>query len=281
MSDYGRGDGPYPDRPNDPWGRDDAYPSHPSSPYGPPEQYGRPPAQYHPDRAGSGDRYGGYGDPDPAGYREPGGYQHPGHQSPGYREPGYHEPGHPEPGYRDAAGYPGSAGYPPVDAPAPVADPRQPPSVPWDPPAPRPAKRSPTGLIITLVAALVIVLCGGGGLALYLLNSKDSSTTAQPKPPGGAGNAAAPSGNPTASAAGTPSYDPSSIIKGQCVANDGTEDVPRLRVVGCAAGSYLVLARFDGTADTKKCSTVAGSTHDYFYETTPGTLDFVLCLKKQ
>jgi hypothetical protein len=131
---------------------------------------------------------------------------------------------------------------------------------------------------------LVFVLCGGGGLALYLLNSKGSTPTAQGSPVvqgSPATGAAGSSGNPTRSGAPTPSYDPSSIIKGQCVANDGTEDQPRLRVVGCTPGSYLVLARFDGTADTKKCTTVAGSTHDYFYETTPGTLDFVLCLKKQ
>jgi hypothetical protein len=118
------------------------------------------------------------------------------------------------------------------------------------------------------------VLCGGGGLALYLLNSKNSTPDAH-RPP-----SATPSGG-TGSPTAAPSSDPRSIIKGQCVANDGTEDEPQLRVVDCTPGAYLVLARFDGTDDTGRCNTVAGSTHDYFYQTTPSTLDFVLCLKKQ
>ena len=41
------------------------------------------------------------------------------------------------------------------------------------------------------------------------------------------------------------------------------------------------LAHFDGTKDDTKCDTVAGSTHKFFYDTSPDTLDFVLCLKKQ
>ena len=140
-------------------------------------------------------------------------------------------------------------------------------------------KKSSTGLIVTLVVVLMLVLCGGGALALYLIGSKDSSPTAQ-KSAGSAGPVASASAGQL-SAAASSGYDPTSIIKGQCVVNDGDENTPRLRVATCGAGTYLVLARFDGTDDTKKCDPVAGSTHNYYYQTTPATLDFVLCLKKQ
>ncbi len=138
-----------------------------------------------------------------------------------------------------------------------------------------PAKRGPTGLIITLVAVLVVVLCGAGALGYYLLKGDNGKT---PAAAGGA-TSASPSASPTASAA--PSYDPTSIIKGQCVVNDGDDQAPKLRVVACGPNTFQVLARFDGTKDDTKCDTVAGSTHKYFYDTTPDTLDFVLCLKKQ
>jgi hypothetical protein len=64
------------------------------------------------------------------------------------------------------------------------------------------------------------------------------------------------------------------------VQNTGTEDAPMLRVVTCGPGTFQVLSRIDGTVDIGKCKQVPGSTHHYFYDTTPDTLDFVLCLKK-
>jgi hypothetical protein len=132
-----------------------------------------------------------------------------------------------------------------------------------------------SGLVITLAAILVLVLCGGGTLALYLMHAKGSMASAPASP------AAAGSGSAGARANAAPSYDADSIVKGQCVANDGTGDAPKLRVISCAPGSYLVLARLDGTNDTNRCTMIPGSTHDFFYQTTPSTSDFVLCLKKQ
>ncbi|GIH13166.1 hypothetical protein Raf01_13380 [Rugosimonospora africana] len=169
---------------------------------------------------------------------------------------------------------------------------RQPdwPSDPWrrddnsyrdDPPTvsaaagPRRAANGSSGLVITLATVLVLVLCGGGALALYLMHSKNSASDARSTQAGTA------SGAPGARASATPSYDASGIVKGQCVANDGTEDAPKLRVVTCSPGSFLVLARLVGTADTNRCTMVPGSTHDFFYQTTQSTRDFVLCLKKQ
>jgi hypothetical protein len=145
------------------------------------------------------------------------------------------------------------------------------------PPAPPPKKSA--GLVIGLIAVLALVLCGGGVAAAFVLTSGSSAPSAH--------NSAGPTPSDTSNASPTASpstvYDPTSIVKGQCVANDGTDaDHPKLRVVPrCGSGNYLVLARFDGTKDTAKCDGVAGSTHNYFYDTTPDTLDFVLCLKQQ
>jgi len=142
-------------------------------------------------------------------------------------------------------------------------------------PEPTPSQGSPV-LLVALVSVLVLVLCGGGVAALYLIGAKDRQPTAT-----GAGGPATPTPtNRPASPSGSPSYDPSAIIKGQCVRNDGTDDAPVLKVVACGPGTFQVLAKIDGTTDTTKCKQIPGSTHHYFYETTPNTLDFVLCLKK-
>lgn len=144
-------------------------------------------------------------------------------------------------------------------------------SDPWEQqPAPPPPAGSSTALVVLLVSVLVVVLCGGGVAALYLIGLKDR----QPAVASGAAN-----GSPGAST--SPSFDVSSIVKGQCVVNDGSETVPVLRAVTCAPGTFKVLDRIDGTIDTNKCKQVPGTTHHYFYDTSPDSLDFVLCLKKQ
>ncbi|WP_345631882.1 LppU/SCO3897 family protein [Rugosimonospora acidiphila] len=123
--------------------------------------------------------------------------------------------------------------------------------------------------MVALVTVVVLVVCAGGTLALYLMRQ---------------GPAAAARSAPTATpsgAAASPGYDPAAIARGQCVANDGTVEAPKLRVVACAPGSYLVLARLDGTSDTNRCTIIPGSTHEFYYQTAPSTSDFVLCLKQQ
>jgi hypothetical protein len=142
-------------------------------------------------------------------------------------------------------------------------------------PAPTPSRGS-TALLVVLVSVLVVVLCGGGVAALYLIGSKDR----QPVAAGGSGPPTPVATNRPSSAAPSSSYDPTTIIKGQCVKNEGTDDAPVLKVVACGPGTFQVLAKFDATSDITKCKQVPGSTHHYFYETTPKTLDFVLCLKK-
>ena len=153
---------------------------------------------------------------------------------------------------------------------------------PWvQPEYEQPAERPPsaagsTALVVALVTVLVLVLCGGGGAALYLLGAKDHLPTAS----GPAAPSTHAAASPSASPSGTRSDDPNAILKGQCVVNNGSEEAPVLHVVGCAPGTFQVLARFDGTTDKTKCKTVAGSNYHYFYDTSPDTLDFVLCLKK-
>ncbi|HEY2675202.1 MAG TPA: hypothetical protein VGJ07_33140 [Rugosimonospora sp.] len=264
MSDFGR-DGSAPGRPSDPWHRDDPYqadnryqaddpyqggdpyPTHPGPPFAP-----REPDGYR------GGRDDDHRDPGPRHYQlaEPYQQTQPNQQSQPYQQT--------QPAAWDPSGQPEQPS--PLNPPSPLGPP--------DSRGPRPPRKSSRGLVITLVGVLVLVLCGGGALALYLLHKGDAT---QPKSTPIAGT----SGSASARASATPSYDPSSIVKGQCVVNDGDENVPRLRVVACAPGSYLVLARFDGTGDPQKCTTVSGSTHDYFYQTSPTSLDFVLCLKQQ
>jgi hypothetical protein len=65
------------------------------------------------------------------------------------------------------------------------------------------------------------------------------------------------------------------------VVNDGTSQNARIRAVACGPGAYLIVARFDNTNDVRRCEKVPGYTHDYSYQTTPSSLDFVLCLKKK
>ena len=138
-------------------------------------------------------------------------------------------------------------------------------------PEPEEERQSPA-LLAVLVVILVIVLCGGGVAGLYLLGAK----------PGGTANASGSS--PSAhrgSASPTANYDPTAITTNNCVVNDGTGDNPRLRQVPCAPGTYIVLARIDHTIDKTQCSAVAGASYAYFYDTTPDSADFVLCLKWQ
>jgi hypothetical protein len=135
-------------------------------------------------------------------------------------------------------------------------------------------KQGSKGLVAVLAAVLVLVLCGGGVAALYLIGAGTGTSSAGGPP-------TSPSGGPSGAATATSSYDPTGIKETQCVANDGTEDDPRLRVVPCAPGTYLVLKRLDGTSDQEQCKQVKGSTHTYWYKTTPSSQDFVLCLTKK
>ncbi len=139
---------------------------------------------------------------------------------------------------------------------------------------PAPSRRA-TITVVVLVGVLVLVLCGGGSAALYLLGTADRQPAAAASIP------PSPRGRPSNAAPPSPSFDPGSIIKGNCVVNQGTDEVPVIRAATCGPGTFQVLVRIDSTSDTTKCREVPGTTHHYFYSTTPATLDFVLCLRKQ
>jgi hypothetical protein len=68
---------------------------------------------------------------------------------------------------------------------------------------------------------------------------------------------------------------------GDCVVNDGSGDAPILRLVSCAPGAFVVLARVEGVTDADQaCAGVVGYEYKYTYESPlDRSLDFVLCLK--
>jgi hypothetical protein len=132
-------------------------------------------------------------------------------------------------------------------------------------------------LVVVLSVIVVLFACGGTGLALYLINGHHGGAAVAGSAPNGSG-----SGRTGGSPASTASpLNPAAVVTGECVANDGTEDIPKLRLTACAPGAFLVVGRFDGTDDVHKCDGLAGATHNFFYRTDPASLSFVLCLKRQ
>lgn len=158
------------------------------------------------------------------------------------------------------------------------------PEVPaWaSPPPPRPKR--PTGLVLAVVSVVVVLLCGVATAGLYLLRRSDGPR------PGSAAAVGTPTAQPTASpsapspSATTPSVNPTDVrtfTDGQCVVNEGSEDDPNLRTVACGPNTLKIIARFGGTSDVRKCDSVTGATHHYYYKTTPESLSFVLCFRRQ
>jgi hypothetical protein len=132
-----------------------------------------------------------------------------------------------------------------------------------------------TGLLITAAVVLVMLLCGG--LVLVARGGGPAAEVAIWSRP-------SPSPSPARTAPPTPANaaaDPSLIVAGQCVVNDGTPENARIRAVTCGPGTYRVTDRIDSTDDVRRCDKVPGYTDDYAYQTTPASLDFVLCLKRQ
>jgi hypothetical protein len=295
MSNYGPS-GPYRDQPQDPWQSrppQDPY-DQPADPWSDQDPWGGAPAS----PAGPGSpaagypqqEYGGYGD---QGYGRGSGYgQDPGYgQDRGYgRDQGYGQ----EPGYGQAPGYayagqeptyaadqgygqqqvPSSPAYPPVPAPV------------WSQPVPQPPKRKLSTGLVTLLGVLALLVAGGVGIGLYLLDD-DPDDTAGPTTPSASASAGAPTTPPAAGptqTAGGSSTDARFATKGQCLVNKGTAKKPTMQITTCAAGTYEVLARFDGTKDyNARCGggKVPGYQFYYFFDSDLDTLDFVLCLKKR
>jgi hypothetical protein len=123
-------------------------------------------------------------------------------------------------------------------------------------------------------------LLAGGAAAAFFLTRDDG------RKPTGAGQNGQPSasaspGSGAPSAASTTNADAKVAKAGDCLVNRGTTDNPDMQKVGCAANTYQVLKRIDGTADKNKCQGTPGFTDYYFFDHADDKQDFVLCLKKR
>jgi hypothetical protein len=77
------------------------------------------------------------------------------------------------------------------------------------------------------------------------------------------------------------SGDAGDVKLGECLVNDGSNEVPRMREVPCAKDTFEVVKRFPGTIDKARCDGVPGYTHNYFFDSPADSKDFVLCLKQR
>jgi hypothetical protein len=144
----------------------------------------------------------------------------------------------------------------------------------WDSPAP-PRRRGPGMTTIVLLSVVGLLLVGGAAVGVYLFTERDRTEPAREV---AASVPAAPSSVPQDPA------DARFVVAGQCVRNDGSEDVPRMRVVACTPGTFEVLKRIDGTTSGEKdaqlkCAKVGQYTNWFFYDSELDGLDFVLCLR--
>jgi hypothetical protein len=145
----------------------------------------------------------------------------------------------------------------------------------WGPPG-APTRRRGSGPLITLIVVLSVLLCGGAGIAFYVAtrgnHSAAGSGTGGQDQPSGTASSAIPSGVPN---------DAITAKVGDCMANQGSNEAPRLRRVPCGPGVFEVLQRIEATSDVKRCDGVAGYTHNYFYKTSSEDTSFVLCMRQR
>jgi hypothetical protein len=145
----------------------------------------------------------------------------------------------------------------------------------WGPTPPPPSKRNTP--IIALVVTLGVLICIGLGTTAWLLKSRNDDKPEAKASPSTA--AAVPGPAPQGSEDAR-----FNVKKGDCVVNQGTDDVPEMLASRCTSGTYEVLERINGKTTGEKdaeskCSKVDGYTKWYFYDSPFDDLDFVLCLK--
>lgn len=189
-------------------------------------------------------------------------------------------PGQPQDPWQDgSAGDPYHSGYPdPLTGSSFVAHSRPdhtPNSVSgevWGPPqAPVHPRRS----AIAIGAIIVVVLLAIGAAAATAVLLTRGDDRAAPGPGGSTPPSASASPSSSANA------DAKVAVVGDCLVNKGTAKDPDMQKVACAANTYQVLKRIDGTSDQKKCEGTPNLTDWYFYDDAVDTSDFVLCLKKR
>ena len=151
---------------------------------------------------------------------------------------------------------------------------------PQQPPA-RPARTGLSGTTIGVIIVVVLLALAGAGAAAVFLTRGDGGGTPPGGPSGGPSRpASAPPGSPSPSAS-TPNADAKVAKAGDCLVNRGTPQSPDMQKVTCAANTYQVLKRIDGTSDKNKCEGTPGLTDWYFFDHSDDKQDFVLCLKKR
>jgi hypothetical protein len=153
--------------------------------------------------------------------------------------------------------------------------------------------RTSRGFRVPVAIGSVLAVCLGGVVAVGVLNTvtrhPDSAvrpdhtpsrepTRATPGTGGGGGGGGAPSR--TGSPGPVDTYPAARARPGDCVSITGPRNAAVVRIVPCGLDTYLVVGRFDGTADTTKCDAIPGS-DSWFQHTDPaGAASFVLCLRK-
>jgi hypothetical protein len=146
----------------------------------------------------------------------------------------------------------------------------------WGPPRPsdRPERTGPSGTTLGVIIVVVLLALAGAGIAAVFLTRDDGRT-----PTGNQGGA--PSASVPAPSSSAPNADAKVAKTGDCLVNRGTTNSPDMQKVKCAANTYEVLKRIDGTADKSKCEGTPGLTDWYFFDHSENKQDFVLCLKKR
>lgn len=145
----------------------------------------------------------------------------------------------------------------------------------WAPPAPPPKRNTP---MLALVVTLSLLIVVGLGTTAWLLKERNDKPSGQAEPSSSATTDPGP--------APLGSEDARFFAKkGDCVTNEGTDKLPKMRTSPCASGTYKVLERIPkkttGEADAeKKCAKVPGYTKWYFYDSQLDDFDFVLCLRE-
>lgn len=304
MANYGPPGGPYPGSPADPWPDTDrqavdeyGQPADPWGEHDPAGAAGWGGSQPSVPPVGTGSPAAHQGYPEPAGAGHPGPAAAPG-PTPEYPPTRQQAAGFAPTPQPSGGGSVPPGGSAPFGAPPPGWTPSGPEPV-WAPPAgdpnwststpepPRKGGASP--LLVGLLATLVVLVIGGVVVGSFLFDGDgtppDTQATAGPSDP--PADKSSPSTGPApTSVAPAPSTDARFVKAGQCVLNEGTEEVPKLTITPCAPDTYEVLARFNGATTGKpdaktKCAKVEKYTNYYFYNSELDDLDFVLCLRKR
>jgi hypothetical protein len=161
----------------------------------------------------------------------------------------------------------------PADPPPP-ADLSTPPAGPNPPAWPDVSKMSrgyrvPVGVGAAL-AVVVTAVCAFGTLSTRPHREGAAPPAATPSP------VATP--DPTSQALPTPADPAAAAREGDCLTFTGPPSSPTPALASCSPDAYLVVRRFDGTADTDLCRLVPGSNSWYRHTDPAGSRSFVLCL---